>query len=104
MLVSQNQISALIPYEVAGDLFATFQVVVNGSKSNLVTVYVDNSAPGIYTLSQNGIGAGAILHSDYSPVSASSPAKAGETVLLFMNGLGTVTPQLGDGVAAPSSR
>jgi uncharacterized protein (TIGR03437 family) len=102
-LVSQNQISALIPYEVAGEFFATFQVVVNGSKSNLVTVYVDNTAPGIYTVSQNGIGAGAILHSDYSPVSASSPAKAGETVLLFMNGLGSVTPQLGDGVAAPST-
>ena len=37
--VSENQISALIPYEVSGDVFATFQVVVNGSKSNLVTVY-----------------------------------------------------------------
>ena len=31
-LVSQNQISALIPYEVAGSPFATFQVVVNDSK------------------------------------------------------------------------
>ncbi len=50
-LVSQNQISALIPYEIAGEFFATFQVVVNGSKSNMVTVYVDNSAPGIYTVS-----------------------------------------------------
>jgi uncharacterized protein (TIGR03437 family) len=102
-LVSQNQISALIPYEIAGEFFATFQVVVNGSKSNLVTVYVDNTSPGIYTLSQSGIGAGAILHSDYSEVSDSSPAKAGETVLLFMTGLGSVTPQLGDGVAAPST-
>ena len=102
-LVSQNQISALIPYEVAGESFATFQVVVNGSKSNLVTVYVDNSAPGIYTLTQDGTGAGAILHADYSGVSDKSPAKPGETVLMFMNGLGPVTPQVGDGVAASSS-
>ncbi len=100
--VSQNQISALIPYEVSGERFATFQVLVNGATSNTVTVYLDNSAPGIYTHTENGIGAGAILHSDYSEVSASSPAVPGETVLMFLNGLGPVTPQVGDGTAAPS--
>ncbi len=36
-LVSQSQISALIPYEISGEYFATFQVLVNGTKSNLVT-------------------------------------------------------------------
>jgi uncharacterized protein (TIGR03437 family) len=101
-LVSENQIDALIPYELSGVYFATFQVEVNGSKSNLVTVYADNTAPGIYTLAENGIGAGAILHADYAEVSDASPAKPGETVLLFMNGLGTVTPQVADGAAAPS--
>jgi len=100
-LVSKNQISALIPYEVSGEYFATFQVVVNGTKSNQVTVYVDNTAPGIYTLTEDGIGAGAVLHSDYSEVSDKNPAKPGETLLLFMNGLGSVTPQVADGVAAP---
>jgi uncharacterized protein (TIGR03437 family) len=102
-LVSQNQISALIPYEISGDSFATFQVVVNGSKSNLVTVYAGNSAPGIYTADENGVGDGAILHADYSLVTSSSPAKPGETVLMYLTGLGAVTPQLADGEAAPSS-
>jgi uncharacterized protein (TIGR03437 family) len=100
-LVSQNQISALIPYEVAGSPFATFQVVVNDSKSNLVTVYVDNTAPGIYTLTQNGMGQAAILHANQTEVSSSNPAKPSETVIMFMNGLGPVTPQVEDGVAAP---
>jgi uncharacterized protein (TIGR03437 family) len=99
----KNQISILIPYELAGQIFATFQVVVNGSKSNSVTVYVDNSAPGVYSISQNGIGPGAILHSNFSAVTDQSPAKPGETVQLFMTGLGPVTPQLADGVAAPDS-
>jgi uncharacterized protein (TIGR03437 family) len=104
--VSKNQISAWIPYEIATTsagapvYFATFQVVVNESKSNTVTVYLDNSAPGIYTLSENGLGAGAILHADYSLVTDSSPAVPGETVLLYMNGLGTVTPTVADGAAA----
>ena len=84
-LVSSTQISALIPYEISGEYFATFQVEVNGSKSNKVTVYVDNSAPGIYTLTENGIGPGAILHADFTGVTDSSPATPGETVLLFMN-------------------
>jgi uncharacterized protein (TIGR03437 family) len=102
-LVSPSQISALIPYEISGEYFATFQVEVNGSKSNKVVVYVDNSAPGIYSLTENGIGPGAILHANFTEVTDSSPATPGETVLLFMNGLGTVTPQVGDGVAGPSS-
>jgi uncharacterized protein (TIGR03437 family) len=102
-LVSENQISALIPYEIAGDYFATFQVVVNGSKSNLVTLYLDATAPGIYSLTQNGIGPGAILHADYTAVTDNSPAVPGETVLLFMNGLGAVNPPVADGASAPSS-
>ncbi len=100
-LVSQSQISALIPYEIAGQPFATFQVVENNSKSNMVTVYVDNSAPGIYTLTENGIGAGAILHTDFTEVTDSSPAKPGETVIMFLTGLGPVTPGVSDGAAAP---
>jgi uncharacterized protein (TIGR03437 family) len=102
-LVSQNQIGALIPYEIAGEYFATFQVVVNASKSNAVTVYVGNSAPGIYTVNQNGMGEAAILHADGTPVSDSNPAKPSETVIMFINGLGPVSPQVGDGVAAPNS-
>lgn len=101
--VSQNQVSALIPYEVSGQYFATFQAVVNGTKSNQVTVYVGNSAPGIYTVTESGTGAGAILHSNYALVTSSSPAMPGETVEMFMNGLGPVTPQVADGAAAPSS-
>jgi len=103
LVTASDHISAWIPYEIAGDYFATFQVVVNDVQSNLVTVYVDYSAPGIYSLAANGLGEGAILHANYTKVTDSSPAVPGETVLLFMNGLGTVTPSVGDGVAASSS-
>lgn len=102
LLTSANQINALIPYEIAGEYFATFQVIVNDSKSNEVTVYVDYSSPGIFTLAENGIGPGAILHANYTLVTSSSPAVPGETVLLFMDGLGMVTPQVDDGAAASS--
>jgi uncharacterized protein (TIGR03437 family) len=107
--VSKNQISAWIPYEVSTTsaglpvYFATFQVAVNGSMSNAVTVYLDKSAPGIYTLAESGLGSGAVLHADYSLVGntpPATPAAPGETVLLYMNGLGTVTPTVADGAPA----
>jgi uncharacterized protein (TIGR03437 family) len=101
--VSETQISTLIPYEIVGDSFVTFQVVIGGSKSNPVTVYAGNTAPGIYTLTENGIGAGAILHANFTAVTTSSPAQPGETVVMFMSGLGPVTPGVGDGAAAPAS-
>ena len=104
LYVSQNQISAWIPHEISGAEYATFQVAVNNSKSNRVTGYARNSAPGIYTLAETGLGQGAILHADYSAVNDTSPARPGETVLLFMNGLGTVTPAVADGAAASSNR
>jgi uncharacterized protein (TIGR03437 family) len=109
-LVSANQISAIIPYEIATDLngsidsFATFQVIVNGNKSNPVTVYVDQTSPGLYTDTQNGVGTAALLHSNgTTEVTTSSAASPGETVSLFMNGLGTVTPTVADGAAGPSN-
>jgi uncharacterized protein (TIGR03437 family) len=36
-------------------------------------------------------------------VTASSPAQPGETVQVFMTGLGNVTPEVADGVGAPSN-
>jgi uncharacterized protein (TIGR03437 family) len=100
--VSPNLITALIPYGTTGNT-AAFQVTVNGTQSNQVSVYSDSTGPGVYTVGQNGIGQAAILHANFSPVSSGSPANSGETVQLFLNGLGTVTPAVADGAAAPSS-
>ena len=100
--IGPNQINALIPYGV-GTTFAVFQVVVNGSTSNSITLYVAPSSPGVYTTGQNGIGPGAILHANFTPVSSSSPAAPGETVLLFANGFGAVTPAVADGAAGPTN-
>ena len=102
LLVSPNQINVLIPYEIAGDGFATFQVDANNSKSNSVTVYVADTAPGIFTLAENGLGLSAVLHADYSLVNDQHPAQPGEVVLLFMEGLGGVTPPVLDGAPGGS--
>jgi uncharacterized protein (TIGR03437 family) len=96
--VSPGQLNVLVPFATTGPT-ATI-VVQNGSvNSNTVTVPVAATSPGVYTLDQSGSGGGATLHTDYSLVNAAKPAIGGETVLIYLTGLGTVTPGLTDGTA-----
>ena len=102
-IVSPTQIVCIVPFATTSSGYAQIQVTSNGTKSNSVTMFTETSAPGVFTLGANGISAGATLHADGSVVSASSPAKVGETVVTYVTGLGPVTPAVSDGVAAPSS-
>lgn len=100
--VSTNQISALVPFATSGT--SADVIVRQGNvESNRVTVPVSRTSPGIYSIQQNGIGPGAILKSDFSVVSSTNPARRGDTVLIFLTGLGAVNPPLADGAAAPTS-
>ena len=100
--VSATQINCLVPYATQG---ATATVVVqNGATaSNTVTVPVAPTAPGIFSQDQSGSGPGAILHADYSLVNANKPAISGETVLIFLTGMGAVSPSVADGTAGGSN-
>jgi uncharacterized protein (TIGR03437 family) len=94
----------MVPYSVPTDeSLITFQVTNNGATSNTARVYCGLTAPGIFTIPSGGIGNGAIQHSDFSLVSTASPAKPGETVLIYLTGLGSVTPPVVAGAAAPSN-
>jgi uncharacterized protein (TIGR03437 family) len=99
--VSSGQINALVPYSTTGTT-ATI-VVQNGANSNTVTVPVAPTAPGVYSLDQSGSGPGAILHADFGLVNAGRPAAPGETVLIYLTGMGAVNPPIGDGTAGGSN-
>jgi uncharacterized protein (TIGR03437 family) len=100
--VSPGQINALVPYSLTED-YATFKVTNNGVSSSPVTVYANNSSPAVFTLPPNGVSSAAALHANFTPVNASSPARRGETILIYLTGLGTVRPAVADGAAAPSN-
>jgi uncharacterized protein (TIGR03437 family) len=94
-------VSAVVPFEVAGST-ATITVTVNNNiKSNSVEVPLARTAPGIFSLAQNGLGDGAVLHADYRVVDSVNPAVPGETVQVFLTGLGAVSPAVADGAPAP---
>ena len=110
--VSPTQINLLVPYAtgpVGNESYATFQVINNNEASNKVTVHTNYTAPGVFSLTSNGgtyppgIGPAAVLHADYSLVTQSNPAKAGETLQLYLTGLGSVTPSVADGAAASTT-
>src|SRR5262249_39531845 len=100
--VSGTQISAVVPYGVSGTT-ATIVLTVNGTKSNSVDVPLAATAPGIFSIQSNGLGDGAVLHTNYSLVSQNNPALPGEIVQIFLTGLGGVNPPVSDGAAAPGN-
>jgi len=97
--VSANQINAIVPWELTSSV-AQIQVVNNGSASNVVTEFVSTTTPGVFTTS-SGIGYAIAQHSsNFSLVSPSNPAQIGETVVVYVTGLGDVSPGVADGVPA----
>jgi len=99
--VTPTQISGVVPFATTGTT-ATVVVTVNGTKSNSVDVPLAATAPGVFSLAQNGIGDAAILHANYQVVNAANPAIPGELIQVFLTGLGATTPPGQDGAAAPS--
>ena len=100
-VVSPGQISALVPFLLPSNI-AAIQVINNGVASNTVTEYVNLTAPGVFTVPSGGIGYAAALHADSSLVTPSNPAQIGETVAVYLSGLGTVSPTIPDGTPGPT--
>jgi uncharacterized protein (TIGR03437 family) len=101
-LASSGQINFIVPYEIT-DPFAVVTVSYNGATSNAVTLYTDSSAPGVFSLDESGTGDAAALHPDGLIVNAGNPSQVGETIAVYVTGLGTVSPASADGVAASST-
>ena len=103
--VSSTQINLVVPYATV-EPFVYFQVNNNGVLSNAVMVNPSATAPGVFALTQNGgsfapgVGPAAVLHVDGSLVTSANPARAGETLQLYVTGLGAVSPTVDDGIGA----
>jgi uncharacterized protein (TIGR03437 family) len=102
--VSPGQINVVVPYGTLAGSVAYIQVNNNGSDSNVVTELTGLTSVGAFTNNPvGGIGYAAALHPDNSVISTSSPAQIGETVAVYLAGMGAVNLPVRDGTAAPSS-
>jgi len=95
-----EQINLQVPFELAPGLS---RVVLsnNGTETVLEGVRVRETQPGIFEASvQNGLYAAA-LHADFRLVAPADPARPGETILLFLTGLGPLVPDPGTNRPGP---
>jgi uncharacterized protein (TIGR03437 family) len=95
--VWQNQNSVVVPYTVAGKSATQVQVEFKGLKSDLVSVRVVPTVPGIFTLDSSGKGQAAALNENMTVNSANNPAPRGSIVVLYATGEGQTNPPGVDG-------
>ncbi len=102
-VVSPSLITAVVPFGTSESV-AAIEVTSNGQKSNTVTVFTTLTSPGVFTKPPGGIGYAAALHTtDFSEVTPLNPAKPGETLAVFLTGLGSVSPAVADGTPGPAN-
>lgn len=98
--VSDQQVSAVVPYAIAGKPTTELKVVNQGVVSNPLTLTTAAAIPAIFTLDASGKGAGAVLNQDGSVNSAANPAARGTIVQIFGTGEGQTNPAGEDGKVA----
>ena len=97
LYVSDKQSSAIVPYAVADHSAVDVQVEYQGLQSDVVTVGVVPSRPGIFSVDGSGQGLLAIVNEDGSVNSPSNPAARGSIVSIYGTGGGERDPAVADG-------
>ena len=82
---SSTQINTIVPSQSQGLVEVS---VANATGQDNLNIFVAPAVPAIFSLDGSGTGAALALHGDASIVSSSSPAQAGETISIFLTGLG----------------
>jgi len=94
LYVSATQINFIVPgNEISGGI--TVRVVREGVSGPEVTVTLVDAAPALFDL---GTGYTIAAHADGSPITADSPAHAGDTIVVYATGLGRTQPNPSPGV------
>ena len=97
--VSGGQVNVLVPYELQGQTSAQVKITIDSySYGNVATVPVADYAPGFF---EHG-GIATALDSSFNLITAANPAKRGQSVQLYMSGLGPLNNQPASGDPAPS--
>lgn len=100
---SPSQISAIVPYSVAGKTSVQAVPEYNGVRGAPITLSVVAAAPGLFSVDFSGKNQVAALNEDASVNSAANPAERGKVVVLYGTGGGTFKTAPVDGavIGAP---
>ncbi len=99
--VSDQQSSAIVPYDVAGKAIVNVQVEYNGVLSNAVESPVFESRVGIFSFGASGTGQAAVVDEDGTINSTFNPAARGSVVSIYGTGAGLpIAPGADDQITA----
>jgi uncharacterized protein (TIGR03437 family) len=87
-----NQVSAVVPYEMAPVASPAVWIKYSGETSNAFQLTSAPTAPGLFTQNASGSGPGAILNQDYSVNGPHNPAAKGSIVQVYLTGEGQTNP------------
>ena len=94
---SASQVSAIVPYALAGRTTTKVLVEYLGRASDPLALAVEDSVPGIFSVDSSGKGQGAILNEDFGVNSPTNPAIGGSIVSTYATGEGQTDPDGIDG-------
>jgi uncharacterized protein (TIGR03437 family) len=94
---SYGQVSAVVPYAVAGKGRTSVQVKYLDGASNSISLEVRQSHPAIFTLDASGVGPGAILNQDLTVNTSGNRAEANTIIAIYCTGGGVTNPASADG-------
>jgi uncharacterized protein (TIGR03437 family) len=98
--VSPLQVNVQVPWELQGYSTGQVKVTIDYRHGNVVTANVADYSPAFFEISS---GVAAALDSNFAVISSSNPAKRGQYISVFANGLGPVSNQPASGENALSS-
>ena len=105
LFVSDGQVNAVVPYDLAPN--TTYQLIVQRGTSVAVpvSVTVAGSGPAILSTNGSGSGQGHVYRIDSSGsaalADAQTPAQAGQALVIYCAGLGAVNPNVQAGMGSP---
>jgi uncharacterized protein (TIGR03437 family) len=97
LTVRPDQVTAIAPYGIAGKATVGVRVEVNGVSSNVETMAVLPSAPGLFTYNLGTLVSASALNQDGTRNGPGNPATPSSIVSLFATGAGEMTPAVTDG-------
>ena len=98
--VSPGQLNVQVPWELRGLTFAALKVRIADTTSAVYRLELSDYAPGIFEYQLGGQKLAVATHADGQIITPSSPARPGETVIVYATGVGPVDQPQASGEAA----
>ncbi len=89
--VRNDQLSVVVPFEIAGRPTVNITIRRGGQTSAVLQIQVANFAPGLFTTNQAGNGQAAIINQNNSTNGPGNPASQGQAVSIYLTGAGLMS-------------